>query len=295
VTDKIIIKTRKASFPGLMVTISSLRDYFDVSILKEDYPVGTEVTLHLKKSKVNYCRSVEYTGYLKTNIRFLKVPVELKDSGGNTITIGREKLAYDTDKSAGTVFIAPLRFPHSEGYVRLGAKKNGRNIHALESANGGVSVFQDGIFVTQVTSLLPEGARQYIVSRINLLGQEKCELSIDRNRMFWKTDQLQNIKRVIRHGLVDVANQVMSAVRTQDVSMNTFNSIVNHLAIFFDFNDVDDVMHNHLAEPIRRVVEKRFRDFVRINFSHTQKKNGIAEADDYSESWQQQVLKSFNP
>ena len=65
-----------------MVTISSLRDYFDVSVLEEDYPVGTEVTLHLKKSKINYCRCVEYTGYLKTNIRFLKVPVELKDSGG---------------------------------------------------------------------------------------------------------------------------------------------------------------------------------------------------------------------
>ena len=293
VADKIIIKTRKASFQGLMVTISSLRDYFDVSVLEEDYPVGTEVTLHLKKSKINYCRRVEYTGYLKTNIRFLKVPVELKDSSGNTITIGREQLAYDTDKSAGTVFIAPLNFPQSEGYVRLGAKKNGRNIHALESADGGVSVFQDGIFVTQVASLLPEGARQYAVTRINLLGQDKCELSIDRNRMFWKTDQLQNIKRVIRHGLVDVANQLMSAVQAQDGSVNTLNSIVNHLAIFFDFNDVDDVMYKRLSEPIRRVVEKRFRDFVRINFAHTPKKNRIAEADDYSESWQQQVLKSL--
>jgi hypothetical protein len=85
----------------------------------------------------------------------------------------------------------------------------------------------------------------------------------------------------------------LSAIQAQDVSVNTLNSIVNHLAIFFDFSDVDDVMYNHLSEPIRRVVEKRFRAFVRINFSHTQKKNGIAEADGYSESWQQQVLKSF--
>ena len=53
---------------------------------------------------------------------------------------------------------------------------NGRNIHALESADGGVSVFQDGIFVTQVTALLPEGARQYIVTRINLLGQDKMRV-----------------------------------------------------------------------------------------------------------------------
>jgi len=39
----------KASFPGLMITISGLRDYLDVRVLEEDYPVGTEVTLHLKK------------------------------------------------------------------------------------------------------------------------------------------------------------------------------------------------------------------------------------------------------
>ncbi|NNL76645.1 MAG: hypothetical protein HKO68_09960, partial [Desulfobacterales bacterium] len=199
VADKIIIKTRKASFPGLMITISGLRDYFDVKVLEEDYPVGTEVTLHLKKSKIKYCRSMEYTGYLKTNIRFLKIPVELTDRGGNMLTIGREKLAYDRDQKAGTVFVAPLKFPESEGYVRLGAQKNGTNIFALESADGGVSVFQDGIFVTQVSALLPEGARQYVVARINLMGQDKCELSMDRNRMFWTTEQLQNIKKVIRH------------------------------------------------------------------------------------------------
>jgi hypothetical protein len=116
---------------------------------------------------------------------------------------------------------------------------------------------------------------------------------MDRNRMFWTTEQLQNIKQVIRYGMVDVANQLMSAVQAQDVSENTFNSIVNHLAIFFDFSDVDDVMYDQLSLPIRKKVEKRFRDFVRINFAHTMKYKGIAEADGYSESWQKQVLKSF--
>jgi Histidine kinase-, DNA gyrase B-, and HSP90-like ATPase len=293
VADKIVIKTRKAFSPGLMITINGLRDYFDVNVLEEDHPVGTEVTLHLRKSQTRYCRSVEYTGYLKTNIRFLKIPVELTEAGGNTSTIGFEQLAYDKNASAGTVFVAPLKFMESEGYVRLGAKRHGTNIFALESADGGVSVFQDGIFVTQFSSLLPEGARQYVVTRINLVGQDKCELSMDRNRIFWKADQLQNIKRVIRYGLVDVANQLMSAIKTQEVSVNTLNSIVNHLAIFFDFSDVDDVMYNQLAEPIRKVVEKRFRDFVRINFAHTHKKSGIAEADGYSEAWQQQVLENL--
>ena len=35
-----------------MITISGLRDYLDVRVLEEDYPVGTEVTLHLKKNQI---------------------------------------------------------------------------------------------------------------------------------------------------------------------------------------------------------------------------------------------------
>ena len=294
VAKKIVIKTRKAGFAGLLITITGLRDYFDVRVLEKDAPIGTEVTLHLKASKLKYCRSMEFAGYLKTNIRFLKIPVSLKDERGNTLTIGQEQLAYDTAKSAETVFVAPLEFPDSEGYVRLGAKNNGTHMYALESASGGVSVFQDGIFVTQVASLLPEGARQNVVTRINLMGQDKCELSMDRNRIFWTADQLQHIKNVIRYGLVDVANQLMVSVQAQDVPANTLQSIVNHLAIFFDFSDVDDVMYDQLCEPLRRLVAKRFRDFVRISFSQSQRASGTVEAGGYSESWQRKVLESFS-
>jgi len=267
VAKKIVIKTRKASFPGMVITISGLRDYFDVRVLEEDFPVGTEVTLHLKESRIKYCRSLEFAGYLKTNIRFLKIPLRLKDERGNTTTIGQEQLAYNTTKTAGPVFLATLNFKDSEGYVRLGAKNLGDHIHALETASGGVSVFQDGIFVTQIDSLLPEGARSHVVTRINLIGQDKCELSMDRNRMFWTAEQLQHIKKTIRYGLVDVANQLMKAVQSQEVPVNTLQSIVNNLAIFFDFSDVDDTMYDQLCEPLRKVVEKRFRDFVRISFS----------------------------
>ena len=293
VAKKIVIKTRKAGFAGLMITISGLRDYFDVRVSEEDFPVGTEVILHLKASKIKYCRSLEFAGYLKTNIRFLKFPLSLKDERGNVVTIGREQLAYNTIKSAGPVFLAPLNFKDSEGYVRLGAKNLGDHIHALETASGGVSVFQDGIFVTQVASLLPEGARQHVVTRINLMGQDKCELSMDRNRMFWTADQLQHIKKVIRYGLVDVANQLMTAVQSQEVPENTLQSIVNNLAIFFDFSDVDDVMYDQLCDPLRRFVEKRFRDFVRISFSQKQRASGTVEADGYNEAWQRKVLESF--
>ena len=118
---------------------------------------------------------------------------------------------------------------------------------------------------------------------------------MDRNRIFWTTDQLQNLKKTIRHGMADVANQLMAEIQTQDVHINTLNSIVNHLAIFFDFAEVDDAMYDQLCEPIRKVVEKRFRDFIRINFAHTSRSNGITDADGYNEHWQQQVRNGVKP
>jgi Histidine kinase-, DNA gyrase B-, and HSP90-like ATPase len=293
VADKIVIKTRKKSSPGLMITITNLRDYFDVRPLGNDEPVGTEVTLHLKKSKINYCRSLEYVGYLKSNIRFLQIPVKFRDEQGNTTFLGNQPLSYADEKRYASDFVAPLNFESSEGYLLLGAKMNVDHIFALDTAKGGVSIFQDGIFVIQLDSLLPEGARANVVGRINLKGEDKCELSMDRNRIFWTSDQKKRIRMLIRHALVDVASQLMNAMDEQDVPLTTRNSIINHLAIFFDFSDVDDPMHKKLCPPIRKIVEKRFRDFVRIHFAHTLRREGIPEADGYNERWQQKILESY--
>ena len=212
VADKIVIRTRKPPGPGLMITITNLRDYFDVRLLDDQTPVGTEVALHLKPSRINYCRSLEFVGYLKTNIRFLTVPVRLTDEKGRTSMIGMERLAYDRDERRGVDFVAALDFDSSEGYLLLKAKKQTDYIQGVESAHGGVAVFQDGIFVTQLDNLLPEGARQNVIGRINLLGRERCELSMDRNRIFWTKNQLNTIKRRIRHGLVSVVDQFMTAI-----------------------------------------------------------------------------------
>ena len=72
-------EARKSSSPGLLISIGSLRDYFDVRHLNNDCPLGTQVTLHLRKSKINYCRSLEYVGYLQSTIRYLDIPVRLND------------------------------------------------------------------------------------------------------------------------------------------------------------------------------------------------------------------------
>lgn len=293
VADKIVIKTRREVSPGLMITITSLRDYFDVRPLAGDQPVGTEVTLHLKKSKINYCRSLEYAGYLKTNIRFLQIPVEFLDEEGNTSFLGNHPLSYTHEKTTESDFVAQLKFTGSEGFLLLSAKMHADHIFALDTAKGGISVFQDGIFVTQLDSLLPEGARANVVGRINLKGEDKCELGMDRNRIFWTGEQKNRIRMLIRHALVDAANQLMLALDRQGAPRTTRNSIINNLAIFFDFSDFDDRMHRELNPAIRSVVEKRFRDFVRIHFAHTLRREGIPEADGYNERWQQEILESF--
>jgi hypothetical protein len=172
---------------------------------------------------------------------------------------------------------------------------NDSRIFALETATGGVSVFQDGIFVTQDDLLLPEGARQHVVGRINLKGRDKCELSMDRNRIFWTGEHKTKIRQRIRLALVDIANRLMNALDVQGAPMDTRNSLINHLAIFFDFSEVDDVVHDGLCQPLQRVVNKRFRDFVRVHFPHARSSGRIPEADGYNEQWQQRILASFAP
>jgi len=293
VADKIVIRTRKPPGRGLMITITNLRDYFDVRFLDDDTPAGTEVTLHLKPSRINYCRSLEFVGYLKTNIRFLKVPVRLTDETGRTTLIGMERLAYERDEKRGVDFVASLDFANSEGYLLLKAIKQTDYIQAVESAYGGVAVFQDGIFVSQLDSLLPEGARQNVIGRINLLGRERCELSMDRNRIFWTERQLNTIKKRIRHGLVDIVDQFMTTVDGQEMPENTRTSIINHLAIFFDFNTVDDAMYERIPRPVRDIIDKRFRDFIRVHYAHSHPSGGLPGGDEYGQGWQQHILESF--
>jgi hypothetical protein len=293
VAEKIRIKTRRAGASGLMITITDLRDYFDVRPLGDDTGAGTEVKLHLRPRKANYSRSMDYLGYLKSNIRFLRTPLTLHDERGQTHVIGGEALSYADPASADVDFIAPLAFSESEGYLLLKAKRHGDHLFALESAQGGISIFQDGIFVRQVASLLPEGARGNVVGRINLMGSEKCALSMDRNRIFWTEDQLGMMKSNIDHGLVTVANQLVAAVQSQKVSANTLRSITNHLATFFDVNRIDDDLHARLCPALRRIVEKRFRDFVRVHFAHALRTAGVQDGGGYTTRWQQAILRSF--
>ena len=64
VAQQVIIKTRQAGSDGFRITVSHIDDYFDVRLLNEEIPVGTQVTVVLTENKTQYCRSLEYRGYL---------------------------------------------------------------------------------------------------------------------------------------------------------------------------------------------------------------------------------------
>ena len=290
VAEKITVKTKKAGSDGLIITISRIDDYFDVREAQEDFPVGTEVTVHLKNSQISYCRSMEYLGYLKTNVRFLPMAVTFVDEKANRSILGQEPMDYSEETLWGTKFTAKLDYKQSQGYLLLRVRENHQYIYDLEPAQGGISVFQDGIFIDQVTHLLPDSAAAYITGRINLVGSEKCELSMDRNHLYWSGDQLAKTKLGILKGVAAIANDLLATVANQTLPDKVHQNLVRKLASFFHFNDVDDTVLDRLHPDIRTLVENKFRLFVRANrfqFDLARHRGSSAESSHgYTHRWQ---------
>ena len=236
-------------------------------------------------------------GYLKTNVRFLPIAVTVTDEIGVPTTLGQEPMDYEEEIRWGTKFTAKLDYHRSRGYLLLRVLENTEYIYDLESSRGGISIFQDGIFITQVDYLLPESAGDYIVGRLNLVGNEKCELSMDRNRIFWGKDQLSQTKKRILRGMVIIANRLTEVVSQQSMPQDVEQNLIRKLASFFDFNDVDDVIHSRLNVKIRTLVENRFRLFIRANryqFDLSRRKQVRGDnSHGYHADWQQRLIDDF--
>ena len=297
VAEKVIVTTRKADSVGLVITISSADDYFDVRQADRSIPIGTQVTVQLKNSHIAYCRSMEYLGYLKTNVRFLPIPVTFIDENANRSVLGQEPMDYSQESLWGTKFVARLDYRQSQGYLLLRVLENYQYIYDLEAAQGGIAVFQDGIFIDQVAYLLPENAAAYVVGRINLVGDEKCELSMDRNHLYWAKDQLARTKHMVLMGLVTLANDLLAKLSGQVLPENVRSNLLNKLASFFHFNDVDDVLFEKLNSDIRVRLQEKFRLFIRANrfqfdlSRHRQSRPDISHG--YSAQWQRQIIDGF--
>jgi hypothetical protein len=294
VADKVIVKTRQSGEDGLAITIANINDYFDVRLLQEKMPVGTEVAIVLKENSLRYSRSLEYLGYLKTNVRFLPISVTVTDEKGMLRTLGQETMDYNEEIRWGTKFTTKLKYNSSKGYLLLRVVENTEYIYDLEASQGGISIFQDGIFITQVDYLLPESARNYIVGRLNLVGEEKCELSMDRNRIYWGKDRLTQTKKRVLTGLVTIANHLMEAVDQKSTPENVVQNLTRKLATFFDFNDVDDTLYANLHQKLRALVDRNFQLFVRANrYQFNLSRSKSSQADDshgYMHDWQQRFI-----
>lgn len=297
VAQQVVIKTRQTGSDGFIITITHIDDYFDVRVVEEKIPVGTEVTVKLKENLFQYCRSLEYLGYLKTNVRFLPVALNFVDEKGKHTILGQESLNYDEEIHWGTKFTTKLGFENSQGYLLLRVKENHQYIYDLESSKGGVSIFQDGIFITQVEYLLPDSAGQYIIGRLNLVGDEKCELSMDRNRLLWKKDQMVQTKKRVLMGIVTIVNRLMETSSEQSPPDDIQRNIIQKMASFFDFNEVDDAIYDSLNKEISALVEDQFRRFIRIHHSRYDLLHSpdskASSSHGYIYRWQQRVIDGY--
>jgi len=100
-----------------------------VRVAEEQIPVGTEVTVILKENLLQYCRSLEYLGYLKTNVRFLPIALNFVDEKGEHTVLGQESLNYDEEIHWGTKFTTKLDFESSRGYLLLKVLENHEYIY----------------------------------------------------------------------------------------------------------------------------------------------------------------------
>ena len=294
VAARIRIRTRKLSGKGLVITIADFKDYFDIRPLEEDFPVGTEVVLTLKPPRGKAWREMEYLSYLKSNLRFVPIPINYIDEKGRTIAIGGEKLDFFDSSPSMLNFPAPIHLPNSKGNLLLRTRGTQGTLWDLEASVGGLSIFQDGIFVTQVEYLLPQKARRYVVGRINLIGTDRCTLSMDRNRIFWPEKQLQRFRYAVLHSIAVSAGHLLDAFGKQDDTAANRRKIIQKIADFFDVTDVDDALHNSLHEEIQEILQQRFRAFMRTCVSRVDLVSAdfvsITESHGFHHEWQKAVL-----
>jgi hypothetical protein len=294
VADRIRIRTRKPSGKGLAITIADFKDYFDVRPMEEDFPAGTEVVLSLKPRRGKVWRKMEYLSYLKSNLRFVPVPIFFIDEQGNTIPIGGERLDLFDPSPSMRNFPAHIRLPNSKGYLLLRTRGNQGALWDLESSVGGLSIFQDGIFVTQVEYLLPQKARKYVVGRINLIGTDRCTLSMDRNRIFWPEKQLQRFRYAILHSIAVSAGHLLDVFEKTDDASVSRRKVIQKIADFFDISDVDDALFDALHEQIREILRQRFHAFLRTSISRVDLVGSdfvsITETHGFHYQWQKSVI-----
>jgi hypothetical protein len=135
-----------------------------------------------------------------------------------------------------------LNIPPSQGALLIRTRGREKRIFDLDSAARGISIFQDGIFITQTDDLLPPKARKYVAGRINLTGEHVCGLRRDRNRMYWSHQQLRLFRKVVLRGMADTAGRLMTVIGQGNLISETGHKITQKIASFFEPAQLDDAL-----------------------------------------------------
>jgi hypothetical protein len=145
-----------------------------------------------------------------------------------------------------------------------------------------------------VEYLLPKKSRRYVVGRINLMGADKCSLSMDRNRIFWPEEQLQRFRYAVLHSIAVSAGNLLHVIERQDDPADSRRKIVQKIADFFDVTDVDDDIFDTLHEKIQEILQQRFRAFVRTCISRVDLVDmdfvSMTESHGFHYQWQKAVI-----
>jgi hypothetical protein len=117
-----------------------------------------------------------------------------------------------------------------------------------------------------VEYLLPQKDRRYVVGRINLIGADRCMLSIDRNRIFWQEKQLKRFQNAVLHSIAAPASRLLEAFEKQD--------------------DPSDIQ--------LKIIQQRFRAFVRTSILRADLVDSdfvsITESHGFHHKWQKMVV-----
>ncbi|MCF8108537.1 MAG: ATP-binding protein [Desulfohalobiaceae bacterium] len=267
VADRIRVRSRKPDAEGLQITISDIEEYFDVRRNETALPIGTEVSVILKSERTKAWLDMEYLGYLKSVARFVSIPIEFTDSSGKTRLIGCEPLDSAGFAPSGRTFSASLPIAPSQGYLQVRTRGTDDRTYGLNKASGGMSIFQDGIFVTQIEQLLPPKARGYVVGRINLLGRHRCELSMDRNRIFWPQDQLRFFRQAVLQGIARATARMLQEMEQQSAAREVRRQMEHTVTSFFDVSTTDDSLFKILHPEIQKLLRQSFRSLLRTSLS----------------------------
>lgn len=120
---------------------------------------------------------------------------------------------------------------------------------------------------------------------------------MDRNRLLWKAEQRARVKKKFLAGLVVIVNDRLDTSASQSPPENIQRNIIQKVASFFDFNDVDDAICDELNEDICLHLQDQFRRFIRINHSRFDLPHNpgahAADSHGYVHRWQQRAIDGY--